>query len=103
MPPRKKQKTPPVPELATFPTRLKYARESAQLTKTKLSELSGVDIPRLTRFEKGVRFEGVEAATLIRLARALGQPVGWLAANEGQSAVPVFREPTDRRRKPRGK
>lgn len=96
----KQKPGPRVPELDSFPTRLKYARERAGLTQTALSELTGIDISQISRWERGERYEGLQLATAIRLARALGQPTGWLAADEGQPAVPVFREPTDRRRKP---
>lgn len=88
-----------LPEMRSFPTRLKYARERAGLTKQALAELTGIDISQLSRWENDERYEGIQLATVIRLARALGQPTGWLAADEGQPAIPVFREPTDRRRK----
>lgn len=91
----------PLLELETFPTRLKYARERAGLTQTALAKKTQIDISQISRWESGERFEGIELATAIRLAHALGQPVGWLAADEGQPAIPVFREPTDRRRKPK--
>lgn len=90
-----------IPELSSFPTRLKYARERAGLTQTALAEMTGIDISQISRWERGDRVDGMQIATIIRLARALGQPTGWLAADEGQPAVPVFREPTDRRRKPK--
>lgn len=89
-----------LPELATFPARLKYARERKNMTKSKLAEVSGVDAPRITRLENGERVQGIEVATLIRLARALDVSVGWFAADEGEAGVVVFREDGDRRRKP---
>lgn len=87
--------------MATFPTRLKLARENAGLTKLELSKRTGIDKSQLTRWEQGARFDGVQLATIVKLAQALGQPLGWLAANEGQPAPAalVFRESTDRRRK----
>ena len=98
--PRKKPAALPQ-ELLTLPGRLKYARERARITRTALAEMSDIDISQISRLEKGERGLGVEAATIIRLAHALGVPVGWLAADEGDPGpVPVFREGRDRRRKP---
>jgi len=97
--PRKKPRTPP-PELLTLPSRITYARERGKLTKAALAKAAGMDAPAITRLEAGERSEGIEAATLIRLARALQVPVGWLAADEGEPGpVPVFRESGDRRRR----
>ena len=100
--PRKKP-LPPPPELLTLPGRLKYARERAGLTATAVAERSNIDLSQISRFEREPR-PGIEAATLIRLAQALGVQVGWLAADEGTlPPAPLFKEPTDgRRRKPRG-
>jgi transcriptional regulator with XRE-family HTH domain len=97
----RKRTAPELPELATFPARLTYARERAGMTKLALAKALGVDPGAITRHEQGERAQGIEAATLIRLARELGVPVGWLAADEGQlPPAPVFREGHDRRRKP---
>jgi transcriptional regulator with XRE-family HTH domain len=93
----------PPRELITFPTRLKYARERAEVSMTALAAKADLAASQISRWEAGERAGGVEAATIIRLARALGVPVGWLAADEGDPGpVPVFREGRDRRRKPRG-
>jgi ribosome-binding protein aMBF1 (putative translation factor) len=93
----------PVPiELKTLPGRLKYARERAELTVTGLAKRAELDKSQVSRIETGQAADGIEAATIIRLARALGTPVGWLAADEGEPGpVPVFREGRDRRRKPK--
>lgn len=97
--PKKKPRATP-PELATLPSRITYARERGKLTKAALAKAAGMDAPAITRLEQGERTEGIEAATLIRLARALQVPVGWLAADEGDPGpVPVFREAGDRRRR----
>ena len=97
--PKKKERE-PLNELVTFPTRLKYARERAQMTQSALAQKADVDATQLSRWESGDRHEGIEAAAIIRLARALGAPVGWLAADEGElGPIPVFREGRDRRRK----
>lgn len=101
--PRRKL-VPPPQELVTLPERLKYARTRRKLTLEKVAEAAEADPSQVSRLERGVRVGGVEAATLIRLSRALGVPVGWLVADEGAAPpVPVFVEETDRRRrKPRG-
>lgn len=89
------------PEINTFPTRLRYARERANLTRTALASKAKMGLPQYSRIESGERSEGIELTTVIRLAQALGTPVGWLAADEGEPGpVPVFREGSDRRRKP---
>jgi transcriptional regulator with XRE-family HTH domain len=101
--PKKKPVT-VLPELATLPERLKYARTRIGMTGAALAEASEIDAGQISRLESGERVGGVEAQTLIRLARNLGVPVGWLAADEGPipEKVPVFRETDGRRRKPRG-
>jgi transcriptional regulator with XRE-family HTH domain len=97
--PRKKPRPAP-PELLTLSSRLTYARERGKLTKAALAKAAGMDAPAITRLEQGERAEGIEAATIIRLARALKVPVGWLAADEGDPGpIPVFREAGDRRRR----
>lgn len=90
------------PELLTLPTRLKYARERARMTQTALAKRAELDVSQVSRIEAGERASGIEAATIIRLAKALGAPVGWLAADEGEPGpIPIFRDGHDRRRKPR--
>ena len=91
----KKKTVPPPPALLRLPGRLKYARERAGLTGAALAEKAGIDPSQVSRYEnpESGRAGGIEAATLIRLAEALGVPVGWLAADEGTLPhVPVFRE-----------
>ncbi len=96
----KKTTKPVVPELKTFPSRLTYARERGKLTKAALAKKAEMDPAQITRWEDGDRVDGIEAATLIRLAQALSVPVGWLAADEGEPGpVPVFREAGDKRRR----
>ena len=94
----KKNPVPAPPEIQTLPGRLKYARERARATQTALARKAKMDKSQVSRIEKGEIGEGLEAATIIRLARALGAPVGWLAADEGELGnIPVFGQ--DRRRK----
>lgn len=95
-----KKAKPELPELLTMPTRIKYARERAGLTRAAVAKRALVDPSQITRWEQGERADGVEAATVIRLARALGVPVGWLAADEGDPGpIPVFRDAGDKRRR----
>lgn len=92
--PRKKASAPPA-ELLRLPTRLKYARERAGLSGAALAKRAGIDPGQVSRYEnpESGRVAGIEAATIIKLAEALGVPVGWLAADEGTlPPVPVFRE-----------
>jgi transcriptional regulator with XRE-family HTH domain len=98
---------PPAPaEVTTLPDRLKYARKRVGFAQKELAERSQGSESQLSGYESAERVEGVEAATVIRLARALGVPVGWLVADEGEPGpVPVFTEPPRgdrRRRKPDG-
>lgn len=99
----RKPKTIPA-KLAKLPTRVTYARGRVSMTKTKLAELAGMSPSQITRLEEGSVKEGIAAATLIRLADALGVNVGWLVADEGDPGpIPVFRDVGDkRRRKPDG-
>jgi transcriptional regulator with XRE-family HTH domain len=91
-----KKKDAPIPtELQRLPARLKYARERAGLSGAALAKKSGIDPAQISRYEnpESGRAKGIEAATLIRLAHALGVPVGWLVADEGSlPPVPIFRE-----------
>jgi len=103
----KKRVTDPPAELLTLPTRLKYARERINMTQAALAKRADMDPGQVSRLEKGERGAGIEVAIVIRLARELGVPVGWLAADEGDlpeapKGPTVFSEDSDRRRKPRG-
>lgn len=104
MPKRTAKPAPPPPEeLLSLPERIRYARKRAGFSQKELAARSSVSESQLSRYESSERVEGVEAATLIRLARALGVPVGWLVADEGDAGpIPVFTEPPrgDGRRKP---
>lgn len=100
--PRQKANPQQLPELKVFPEKLRLARKLLGLTLTDLSEMTGIDISQLSRYERGERLEGIQFATVVRLSRALGQPTGYLAGDQGEPAVPVFAEP-QRRRKSNGK
>lgn len=92
--PRKRSTEPPR-ELLTLGSRLRYARDHRDMKQNELARLSKVDAAQLSRLESGQSGAGVEAATIIRIARALNVSVGWLLADEGQPTPPeppVFRE-----------
>jgi transcriptional regulator with XRE-family HTH domain len=94
----KKKPAPSLPELTTLPGRLVFARGMS--TQKFIAEKAGMSPSQLTRYEHGEGVQGIEAATVIKLANALGVPVGWLAAQEGgPPTVPIFREGQDGRRK----
>jgi len=97
--PKTRPSTPDLPELTTFPGRLKYARERCNMTRRKLSELTGIDAPRITRLEQGTRVQGMGVATTIRLARALNVSLSWLVLDEGEIGPVILRDPGDGRRK----
>lgn len=100
--PKAAKTAPPPKALIELPERLTYARKRAGFTKKELAERSNVNASQLSRLEAGERVEGIEAFTVMRLAQALGVPVGWLLADEGGAGpVPVFDEPPrgDRRRR----
>lgn len=97
---RKRAESTP-PELEHLGERIRFQRKRSRLTARALATRAGMTPGTISRLEKGERIAGIEAATVIRLANALGCPVGWLAADEGDPGpVPVFREAGDRRRKP---
>jgi len=99
--PTKKREVPPPPvEIELLGDRIRFRRKQAHLTVTALAEKASMDKSQVSRIETGKASEGIEAATIIRLARALGSPVGWIIANEGDPGpVPVFKDGGDRRRK----
>lgn len=54
--------------------KLKELREAKHLTKSKLSEISGVSRPTIIKLEKGESAE-VKSSTLVKLAEALDSTV----------------------------
>jgi DNA-binding XRE family transcriptional regulator len=100
----KKNPKPVPPQLKTLPKRITQAREDAGLTKTAVAEKMGVAPSQVTRWENGERKEGIELATVLRLAEALGCNDGWLATGRGdRGPIPVWTGGGDkRRRKPDG-
>jgi transcriptional regulator with XRE-family HTH domain len=91
------------PELRSLGSRVRFLRERANLTVRGLAERAEMAPGQISYIEnsrRGERVAGIEAATILKLARALGCPVGWLIAEEGDPGpIPVFREAGDRRRK----
>lgn len=93
------------PKLRSLPLRVKYARARAGMTARALAKRSEMTPSQISRIETGDRVRGIEAATVLRLAEALGVPAGWLLADEGTlPPVPVFSDEASlgdrRRRKP---
>lgn len=74
---------PSVPDsLLEFPERLREAMTDDDLNATQLAELAGVSTQLVTRALKGERRDGMQAASAIKVANALGVRVGWLLAGE---------------------
>jgi transcriptional regulator with XRE-family HTH domain len=73
--------TKPLPaELLGFPERLRRARVDSGLGVRQLIEASGV--AGISRYERGIRFEGISMGSVISLAKSLGVRVAWLATGE---------------------
>jgi transcriptional regulator with XRE-family HTH domain len=90
----------PLQEVETLPARIQYAMDRIGFTAATLSERSGIHPSQISRLRDGTRASNVALPSIIKLARALDVPVGWLAANEGPlPAAPTFRQSTDRRRR----
>lgn len=65
-------------------SRLKWAREAADLSASALSELAGLTRSHVSLIEKGGRRrETVDARTLSALADVLGISMDWLFAGKG--------------------
>ncbi len=95
----------PVPEeIETLPERIGLARKRAKLTRSAVAKKMEVHPSQVTRWEAGERKEGIELATVLRLAKALGCDPAWLATDKGEPGpIPHFAEAGDkRRRKPDG-
>lgn len=65
-----------------FAHRLRVERERARLNQTQLAKRSGVATSQISRFEGEDRIDNMAAATVVRLAVALGVRVGWLLCGE---------------------
>jgi transcriptional regulator with XRE-family HTH domain len=60
-----------VAEISEFGRRLRWLRERAGFSQAELARRSGVARPSIVRAECGLR-EGLHAASLFKVARALG-------------------------------
>lgn len=91
----------PVPEeIETLPERIGLARKRARLTRSAVAKKMDVAPSQVTRWENGERKEGIELATVLRLAKALGCDPAWLATDKGEPGpVPHFAEAGDKRRR----
>ena len=79
----RKQVTPP-PD--TFGTRLRAAREAADLSQQELGDATGFDKRSVARYEQGGALPSIEAAA--RLAKPLGASLDALAGLSATSADP---------------
>jgi DNA-binding XRE family transcriptional regulator len=78
-------------ELQAIGKRVKAARELKDMSQTALADEVGIAQNHMSRIEGGKRQPSL--AVLFRISRVLGQPVGWIAADEG--AGPVARPVAD--------
>lgn len=82
-PKQKKQARKPTPDaMRGFPERLTEAVRDSGQTDAAIAEASGVDAGGISRWKRGQRYAGIDAATVVRLAAALDVRVGWLLAGE---------------------
>lgn len=72
----------PVEAIDSLPARLRWARETAGLSKRALSDLAGLDPSHVRLIESGDRLDP-RVDTLGGIARVLGTTVDWLAFGNG--------------------
>lgn len=72
----------PVEAIDSLPARLRWARETAGLSKRALSDLAGLDPSHVRLIEAGDRLDP-RVDTLGGIARVLGTTVDWLAFGNG--------------------
>ena len=77
--PRKRARECPV-ELSQFGARLRYARELRGMTGAAVASAADSHGSMITKIEKDGHLP--DAATIYRIAQALGVSVGWLLAGE---------------------
>jgi transcriptional regulator with XRE-family HTH domain len=70
--------------ISSLPARLRWARETAKLSKRRLSDLAGLDPSHVRFLESGER-EDPHASTLGAIAPVLGTTVDWLAFGRGSA------------------
>lgn len=72
-------------ELKAIGKRVREARDIVHITQTALADEIGISQNYVSRLEGGDRQASL--AVLVRIAEALGQPVGWIAKDEGPGPV----------------
>jgi transcriptional regulator with XRE-family HTH domain len=82
--PTPRKQAPPPPD--TFGTRLRAAREAADLSQQELGDATGFDKRSVARYEQGGALPSIEAAA--RLAKPLGASLDALAGLSATSADP---------------
>jgi len=83
-----RRSTKPTPEVTTLHCRLNEAMEYAGYSGErgdlrKFSERSHIDVALISRYRRGKSTHGITADMVVRLARFLDVPCGWLLASEG--------------------
>ena len=68
---------------ATFAQRLRRARQQAQLTQHDLARRAGITRSAISQWEIG-QVSRVDAAPLLKVARALGTTIDWLLEGESR-------------------
>lgn len=80
---KKRAETPPAPEeMRDLPTRVRDCITEQETSATAIAELAGLSTPAVTRLQRGEQFEGIKAASVIRIAKALGVRPAWLLLGE---------------------
>lgn len=74
-------------DLSTTQERLKWARELAGLSASRLAVLSGLSRTHVTTFENNPD-RGLDLETAKRLSRTLGLQLEWLACTGGRPPLP---------------
>ncbi len=68
--------------MKTFGSRLKWARDTANLSARKLDKLAGITPGHTTAIEAG-RKQDITTSTAAKLAHALGVSLDWLISGDG--------------------
>lgn len=69
--------------MQTLSERLQWARAASGLSSRGLARAAGLSQRHIGFLESGER-DNPELRTLVAIAKALGVPLGWLAAGEGR-------------------
>lgn len=90
--PRKPRKPKVIaPEWRGFASRLKFAvgtrRSESDLSQNDLAAAAGIDSGQMTKILSGERALGVQANTVVLLARSLRVSVSWLMTGEEPSGL----------------